>query len=109
MGCSTCTSYFANGSALSQPAAFTLGSAPRTITSVRQPGTRLAGMSLFKEFPMGSVHEGMRLEFRAEAFNAFNHPQFAGPSATVGSPRFGKIRSTIDDPRELQLGLKLYY
>ena len=112
VGCSSCTSYFANGNVLEDTgvlAPFTLGNAPRTITSVRQPGTRLAGLSLFKEFPMAQVREGMRLEFRAEAFNAFNHPQFAGPSATVGSGRFGKIRSTIADPRDMQLGLKLYF
>lgn len=108
-GCSSCTSYYANPGALVQTADFTLGNAPRTITNLRQPGTRLANMSLFKEFPMGTVHEGMRLEFRAEAFNALNRPQFAGPSARVGSSSFGRIGSTISPARELQLGLKLYY
>ena len=34
-------------------------------------------MSLFKQF---NFKEKMRLEFRAEAFNAFNHPQFCGPN-----------------------------
>jgi hypothetical protein len=112
-GC-TCSSYFANSSAanpgvLTPTLDFTLGTAPRTIASVRQPGTRLADMSLFKEIPMGALHEGMRLEFRAEAFNVFNHPQFAGPNANVSSSTFGLIRSTISGPRELQLGLKLYF
>ena len=76
---------------------------------MRQPGTRVANLSLLKEFPMGTVREGMRLEFRAEALNALNHPQFAGPSARVGSGTFGRISRTISPARELQLGLKLYF
>jgi hypothetical protein len=102
-------SYFANPDALAQPADFTLGTAPRTITSVRQPGARDVSMSLFKEFPMDSIHEGMRLEFRAESFNTFNHPQFQGPNATLGSGEFGLITSTVNLPRQLQFGLKLYF
>ena len=112
--CTACTSYFSNSSqadpgVLTQTPDYTLGTAPRTITSVHQPGTRLADMSLFKEIPMGALHEGMRLEFRAEAFNVFNHPQFAGPNANVNSGNFGLITRTISGPRELQLGLKFYF
>jgi hypothetical protein len=108
------TSYFANSSltnsgVLSTPASFTFGSAPRTIASVRQPGARDVSMSLFKEFPLAKVREGMRLEFRAESFNTFNHPHFQGPNATVGSNHFGLISSTVNSPRELQLALKLYF
>lgn len=107
-------SYFVNSSqanpgVLTTPANFTLGSAPRTLSSVRQPGARDVSMSIFKEFPLGSVHEGMRLQFRAESFNTFNHPHFAGPDSLVGSSTFGKISSTVNNPRELQLALKLYF
>ena len=107
-------SYFANSSqadpgVLTTPANFTLGSAPRTYSGIRQPGARDFSMSIFKEFPLGMVHEGMRLQFRAESFNTFNHPHFAGPDTLVGSPTFGKIGSTVNDPRELQLALKLYF
>ncbi len=105
----TGTSYFANPDALSQPDDFTLGSSPRTISSVRQPGSRDVSMSLFKEFPLARVREGMRLEFRAESFNTFNHAQFAGPSANFGASDFGFISSTVNSPRELQFGLKLYF
>jgi hypothetical protein len=105
----TGTSYFANPDALSQPDDFTLGSSPRTITSVRQPGARDVSMSLFKEFPLSGIREGMRLEFRAESFNTFNHPQFAGPNATVGASDYGFISSTVNSPREMQFGLKLYF
>ena len=105
------TSYFSNPGVLTQPDNFTFGNAPRTITSARQPGTRLVSLSLFKEFPLARVHEGMRLQFRAESFNTFNHPQFAGPNSAVsaGSTDFGVISSTISSTRELQLALKLYF
>ena len=49
------------------------------------------------------------MEFRAESFNTFNHPQFAGPDATVSSGTYGQITSTINSSRELQLALKLYF
>jgi len=103
--------YFANPGVLSAPDPFTFGNAPRTISNVRQPGVNIASMSLFKEFPLGILREGSRLEFRAEAFNVFNHPNFAGPNTKVGSGNFGMITSTLRNsgPRELQLGLKLYF
>ncbi len=105
----TGTSYFANPDALSQPDVFTLGTSPRTITSVRQPGTRDVTMSLFKEFPLTTLREGMRLEFRAESFNTFNHPQFAGPNANFGASDYGFISTTVNLPRQMQFGLKLYF
>jgi hypothetical protein len=101
--------YFANPSALATPTSFTFGSSPRTIASVRQPGARDVSMSLFKEFLLAKVREGMRLQFRAESFNTFNHPHFQGPHSTVGDSNFGIITSTVNSPRELQLALKLYF
>jgi hypothetical protein len=105
----TGTNYFANPNALSQPADNTFGTAPRTIGNVRQPGARDVSMSLFKEFPLGIIREGMRIQFRAESFNTFNHPHFAGPNANFGASDYGFISNTIGSPRELQLALKLYF
>jgi hypothetical protein len=101
--------YFANPNALVTPAPFALGTAPRTISSVRQPGQANATLSLFKEFPLSAIREGARLEYRFEAFNALNHPQFAGPNATVNSGSFGTITSTANGPREVQMALKFYW
>jgi len=101
--------YFGNPDALSQTPDNTFGTAARTLGSVRQPGARDVSMSLFKEFPLGVVREGMRLQFRAESFNTFNHPHFAGPNANFGASDYGFISSTIGSPRELQLALKLYF
>jgi hypothetical protein len=105
----TGTSYFSNPNALSTPAPFTFGSSPRTIGTALQPGARNFDMSIFKAFGLSRLHEGLRGEFRAEAFNIFNHPQFQGPDATVGASDFGMITSTVNNPRQLQLALKFYF
>jgi hypothetical protein len=102
------TQYFANPDAFTVPAAYTLGNAPRTL-SLRNPGTANASLSAFKEFPLSKVREGMRLEFRFESFNAFNHPQFCGPNAVVGSGSFGNVTCQANSPREVQMALKLYF
>jgi hypothetical protein len=91
------------------PAAFTVGNAPRTIPTVRAPGTATTAMSLFKQFKLEFVREGSFLEFRAEAFNALNHPQFAPPNTQVGSSAFGKVTAQANSPRTMQLGIKMYF
>ena len=95
-------SYFADPSALSVPDPYTLGSAPRTIGSVRQPGARVASLSIFKEFSLSSIREGMRFEYRLEAFNAFNHPQFNDVDAAAGSPTFRPDH--VDRPQQSAAG-----
>jgi hypothetical protein len=55
-----------------------------------------------------AIKEGMNLEFRAEAFNAFNHAQFGQPDGNVNSGTFGII-STANSPRIMQLSLKLLF
>jgi hypothetical protein len=53
------------------------------------------------------LHESISLQFRAEFFNALNHPQFANPDTNFTSPTFGLISSTAVNPRVGQLALKL--
>ena len=103
------TQYFANPEVAVKPAAYTLGTAPRTISTVRTPGVNSANLSLLKSFDFPYLREGSRIEFRAEAFNALNHPQFCGPNTTIDSGLFGRVTSTCAAPREVQLGLKLYW
>ena len=51
-------------------------------------------------------HDGS-LQFRAEAYNATNTPQFDEPQRNVTSPAFGKITNTLNDGRVFQLGLRI--
>ena len=101
--------YFANPEVAVVPSDYAIGNAPKVLPNVRMPGTRTGALSLFKEFNLAELREGARLEFRAEAFNALNHPQFAGPNATVDTDDFGVITQQANKPREVQLGLKLYW
>jgi hypothetical protein len=107
-GANWLTQYFANPANALTPAPFTVGNAPRTIPTVRIPGTATTALSLFKQFRI-PVGEATLLEFRAEAFNALNHPQFAGPNTIVGSAAFGNVTSQANPPRQVQLGMKLYF
>jgi hypothetical protein len=101
--------YFANPEVAVAPPPFTLGTAPRMLPNLRAPGINVANLSLFKEFTMGMLREGMKLELRAEAFNALNHPNFCGPDTSVNDGSFGQIFGTCTAPREVQLALKLYF
>lgn len=103
------TNYFSNPQVAVAPPAFTLGTAPRSYGGCRQPGQANATLSMFKEFPLSMLREGAHLEFRFEAFNALNHPQFNGPDTHVNGGNFGVITSTANSPREVQLALKLYF
>jgi hypothetical protein len=60
--------------------------------------------------------EGMRLDFRAEVFNLLNHPQFGTPGSSIcaacpllGAPGFGSIDTTVNNPRLVQIALKLLF
>lgn len=63
-------------------------------------------LSLFKNTKLRG--ESTYLQFRAEAFNVFNHTNFNAVGTNITTSTFGKVTSA-DDPRILQLGLKLYF
>src|SRR5579859_1973442 len=121
----TTTGFLVNPAAFAVPADGTFGNcAPRKFHG---PGIQVVDLSLFKQF---KFTERWQLQFRAEFFNAFNHPNFGNPnvfcSATsvtnpqCAAPGFGEVSNTIapilgtdsggpGDPREIQLALKLYF
>jgi len=101
--------YIPGSDFLGVPAQNSIGTAPRALGKVRNPGATNADLSLFKEFGLAKLREGTRLELRLESFNAFNHPQFCGPNTTFGDPDFGKIHYTCNAPRQLQLAMKFYW
>ena len=90
----------------SQPPPFTFGNVSRTLPNVRSPGVEDCDVSLFKNI---AIHENVTLQFRAEFFNVFNHPNFAPPDTTYGDKTFGQINSLALLPRVGQLALKLNF
>lgn len=103
------TNYFADPQVAVAPAPFTIGNAPRSEGTCRAPGQANATLSLFKEFMLSKIREGAKLQFRFEAFNALNHPQFDAPNAQVDGGNFGVITNLANSPREVQLALKFYW
>ena len=81
------------------------GNAART-SNCYGPGYINSDLSLNKNF---RVTEGINAEFRAEALNAFNTPQFNGPTLAVDSSTAGKITGTLGFPRLVQLGGRIYF
>jgi hypothetical protein len=92
-----------NTAAFAAPAANTFGNAGRSL--VRGPGIYLWDLAVYKNF---RVTEAVRMQFRAEFFNAFNHTNFFNIGTTVGTPTFGRITSALE-PRQVQLGLRLEF
>jgi hypothetical protein len=93
------------GAAFSPTLATDFGTTP--FNYLRGPGRDNWNMSLFKSFVF-SEERGSRLEFRAEFFNLWNHTELNSVSTTFSAGNFGAVTSA-HDPREIQLGLKLYF
>jgi Carboxypeptidase regulatory-like domain len=90
-----------------------LGNAARV--PVSGPDFVNSDASLIKQF---RLPREMGLNFRAEFFNLFNHPQYGSPIADINfnspaagtvSPFFGQVNSTVNNPRLMQLALKLTF
>jgi hypothetical protein len=75
------------------------------------PGQFNFDAALVKTTRVGGIREDARLQFRAEFFNIFNHPQFANPQTLdVSQPQsFGLITGTSVNPRLIQLALKYIF
>jgi hypothetical protein len=87
--------------------------------SIRGPGTKNVDLSVVKNW---KLHDRYSLQFRAEMFNAFNHPNFNGVDGYLSlnnvagdenfgkphNPNFGRITGTRG-PREIQFGLKFNF
>jgi hypothetical protein len=95
--------YWFNPNSFARTPALRLGTSGRDIISA--PGFANWDMSLFKNF---YFRESTSLQFRAEFFNALNHPRFDPPNMDVSSPVFGMIQSA-EPPRIIQLGLRLQF
>jgi len=119
--------YIANPNAFAAPVGLTLGDTGRNF--LRNPGHWNIDMAVFKHFP---IKESVAIEFRAEAFNIFNHVEWGplagdqggaagsggfssgtgtfapGPYNVPGAPNFLQTGTTYAE-RRLQLGAKLLF
>jgi hypothetical protein len=106
-----------NPAAFSFPIGTNLGNAPRNLA--RGLGEWQVNMAVRREFP---IQERLRLQFRAEAFNLFNHPNFGGINAQFGTPTFGQAQFMLNQtlgtvasqyqqggPRSMQFALRLVF
>jgi hypothetical protein len=104
-----------NPAAFALPAKGQSGDAPRNF--VRGFSAIQSDIALRRTFP---IYERLRLQFRAEAFNLLNHPNFGLINSTFGNAQFGEATQILSQslgtlsplyqmggPRSLQLSLKL--
>jgi hypothetical protein len=91
------------------PASYTLGNLSATDARVRGQGIANYNFSLLKKT---AITERFNLEFRGEVFNVFNRVQFGLPNTTVttaANPTTGFITTQANQPRLVQLALRLIY
>jgi hypothetical protein len=93
-----------NVAAFTTPAQYTFGNSGRDILT--GPGLTNLDLGLSRVIP---IRERYRVEFRAEAFNLLNTPQFGLPNATLGTATVGTITTTVNSQRELQFALRFAF
>jgi hypothetical protein len=71
------------------------------------PGAKTLDLSTDKTT---AITERFKLEFRAEAFNLFNHPVFSNPNTDISAGNFGQITGTqMSSERQLQGVVRLVF
>lgn len=94
--------YF-NTSIFSAPAAGTFNLQPGVRDSIYQPGFQNWNLMLFKKF---AINERNAFEFRAEAYDFINHPNWSTPNLNPTSGTFGEVTNKTNLIRDLQLSLR---
>ncbi len=79
----------------------TFGTSGRRV--LEGPGVIVWDLGIFRRF---QIKESHNVQFRAEFFNAPNHPSFSLPDNNLSSSTFGRISGTSTPPRNIQLALK---
>jgi hypothetical protein len=89
----------------SAPAAFTLGDMPRYVGNIRTGATNDTDFLLSKAW---TYKEHYRLQFRAEAYNLTNTPQYGAANTNRSSGSYGQVTGTMNiEPRNIQLAMRL--
>ncbi|MEK7409426.1 MAG: carboxypeptidase-like regulatory domain-containing protein [Acidobacteriota bacterium] len=79
---------------------------PSRFGGIRSDGQHMWDVSALKKF---ELRERVRLEFRAEAYNALNHANFNNPNTSPTSTAFARVTSQNGNPRWWQLALRLTF
>jgi hypothetical protein len=79
---------------------------PLRLNGVRSPGQRSWDFSIVKNF---TIRESFKTQFRADAYNAWNHTNFNAPNTTPTNTAFGRITGTAGDSRNWQVSLKVMF
>ncbi len=87
------------------PAAGSFNLRPGVRDSIYGPGFQDWNIGLFKKF---ALNDRSGFEFRAEAFDFLNHPNWSPPSFNPTAATFGKVTTKTTLARNLQLSLRLY-
>lgn len=82
------------------------GNATRYNPKVRAFWNKNENVSLAKTF---RIKEHLRMDLRGEAFNIFNRTVFGTGSTNLDAATFGQVTSQVNDPRQMQVALKLYW
>jgi hypothetical protein len=95
-----------NQSCFPTPPLYTYGNAGRNV--LYGPGMDNVDFAFHRFFPI-PLRESMKLEFRGEFFNFFNHPEFGMPAVALNLPTTGQITTTSVPNRQVQFALKLLW
>lgn len=98
------TQWFTNNNNFTQPAVGTFGNCAPQLSGLRTPRYTDVDASVHKDF---LITERVRMQFRTDFINAFNHVQYNAPANGLGAT-MGQITSA-QPPRNVQLALKIYY
>jgi hypothetical protein len=85
---------------------FNVRTFPLYLSGARGDGRASWDLSAIKNFP---ITERVTAQFRAECYNAWNHPNFSGPNTDPVSTAFGQVTSTASDPRNWQFSLNVKF
>jgi len=110
--------YWFNPATFSQEPIGTFGNVKRNF--FHGPGFNYSNVEIYKNIPLGGTNAARYVQLRLEAYNVFNHANFANPNGNygAGAPAFGAI-SSVDQPvnpsgdpqpaRAIQLAGKVYF
>lgn len=91
-----------------QPFPYSLGNEPQRFNNLREAPTKNVDFGVGKEFGTERIHA----ELRGDFLNAFNHPIYGGSwniEENLYAKNFGQVYGTRNDPRNIQVALKLMF